>query len=90
MAPFGPLTFMVSPIFRLAKCFEMLPVGYDLISRSKWPGVLSELMGVYDRTTSFLSVFSVFGSLTSSVAAIEMCWPIGRPSMLLGEGSEKR
>lgn len=30
------------------------------------------------------------GSVTGRVAAIEMCWPIGRPRMEVGVGRAKR
>ena len=35
MAPFGPFTFIVSPIRKVAICAEILPRGYVLIIRSK-------------------------------------------------------
>lgn len=63
----------------------MLPVGYDLMSRSKWPGCSSPLMGVYERTIS-LVVPSGWGR----TAPMLMCWPMGRPRMCEGLGRVKR
>lgn len=42
-------------------------------------------MGVYDRTISLDVPSGCF-----RVAAIEMCWPIGRPKMAVGEGRLNR
>jgi hypothetical protein len=42
-------------------------------------------MGVYERTISF-ELPSGWGR----VAAIEMCWPIGRPRIAVGEGRLNR
>lgn len=45
---------MVCPMVRDAMCFEMLPVGYDLIRRSTKPGWWSPEIGVYERTISLV------------------------------------
>jgi hypothetical protein len=71
--------------------FDILPVGYDFMSRSKCPGTWSPEIGVYERTTSFWTVMlGSFWSVTGRVAAMEMCWPIGRPRIEVGVGRAKR
>jgi hypothetical protein len=43
---------IVCPTVKDAMYFEILPVGYDLMRRSKCPGWWSPETGVYDRTIS--------------------------------------
>ena len=60
-------------------------MGYDLMRRSKKPGWWSPEIGVYDRTISF-----VVPSACLIGAPIEMCCPIGKPSIEVSEGSLNR
>mmetsp|Transcript_104789 Transcript_104789/g.168700 ORF Transcript_104789/g.168700 Transcript_104789/m.168700 type:complete len:215 (-) Transcript_104789:31-675(-) len=87
--PIGPLMSIVSPMFMLSRCCDILPpVGnlgctfakYTLMTKSKYPTSSSPDVGVYARMT---------GSL--SMRALTKKWPpTGRPRICSLVGSEKR